>query len=379
MNKLDSKLKNEIAARSGEVISGCTQCGTCTGNCLLANVDASFNPRNVVRMVLLGMRDYFWEHPEVPYMCNICGLCQEVCPRGLNIGNICLALREQLVEEGVGPLPGHKVIQEMEQFVLSPSFTLTLPDPDTAECERVWFPGCSLSGYSPPIVIKVWDYLRGRLPGTGIILRCCGALPHGLGKWSQFQGMMRELEEQVNKLGASELITGCPDCYYNIKQTAPNYRLKGLYEVIVERGIPEECRHNGQTLSLHDPCKGRWEKGWHESVRTLLVLMGYQIEEMRYSRELTYCCGQGGLSVGLNPFRVFSLASERLAETHFDVVSYCAGCRETFSFCRPSVHILDLLFNPNWEIDKTKKASSAEARREKQAALRSQLEMRQKS
>lgn len=378
MDKLDPKLKKEIAARSGEVIS-CIQCGACTGNCLLANVDASFNPRNVVRMVMLGMRDYFREHPEVPYACNICELCKGVCPRGLNISNLCLALREQLVEEKIGPLPGHKVIQDIKNFVTSPSFTLTLPDPDAAKCERVWFPGCSLAAYSPSIVIKVWDYLREKLPGTGLILRCCGALSHSLGEGPQFQGMTRELEEEMNKLGASELITGCPECYYTIKQTAPKYRLRGLYEVIVENGLPKEYKGNGQTFSLHDPCKTRWEKEWHESARTLLTLMGYKIEEMKHSRELTYCCGQGGLSVGLNPFRVFNVATERLTEAHFDIVSYCAGCRETFSMARPSVHILDLLFNPDWEKNKTKKADSVETRKKNQAALKSQLESRQKS
>jgi Fe-S oxidoreductase len=191
--------------------------------------------------------------------------------------------------------------------------------------------------------------------------------------------MTRELEEEMNKLGASELITGCPECYYTIKQTAPKYRLRGLYEVIVENGLPKEYKGNGQTFSLHDPCKTRWEKEWHESARTLLTLMGYKIEEMKHSRELTYCCGQGGLSVGLNPFRVFNVATERLTEAHFDIVSYCAGCRETFSLSRPSVHILDLLFNPDWEKNKTKKADSVETRKKNQAALKSQLESRQKS
>jgi len=125
LNKLDLGFKAEIAIQSGEILTRCVQCGTCTGNCVLANVDDSFNPRSVVRIVLLGGRDYFREHPEVPYACNICELCKGLCPRGLNISNLCLALREQLVEEGIGPLPGHKVVQDTKQFVQSPSFTLT--------------------------------------------------------------------------------------------------------------------------------------------------------------------------------------------------------------------------------------------------------------
>jgi Fe-S oxidoreductase len=329
-------------------------------------------------MTLLGMKDYLWEHPEVPYSCNICGLCKEVCPRGLDIGKICLAIREKLVEEAKGPLAGHKVMDEDLKFARSTSFALTLPDPDTAECRQVWFPGCSLSGYSPLLVIKTWDYLRKKLPGTGILLGCCGTLPEILGRKSVYWELSRELQANVHKLGASELITGCPDCYCTIKNAAPNFRVKGLYEVMAEVGIPEDARCTGETFSLHDPCKARWEKGWHESVRTLLNRMGCQIEELRHSREFTYCCGQGGLSVGLNPFRVLSLASERLAEAHFDMVSYCAGCRETFAFSKPSLHILDLLFNPNWKKDKSKKPNLVEPRRKNREELKLQLETRQK-
>jgi Fe-S oxidoreductase len=377
MNKLDSKLKNDILALSGEIISCCIQCGMCTGNCLLANVDASFNPRNLARMTLLGMRDYLREHPEVPYSCNICGLCKEVCPRGLDIGKICVAIREKLVEEGKGPLAGHKVMNEDLDFAKSSAFALNLPDPDTGRCRQVWFPGCSLSGYSPPIVIKTWDYLRKKLPGTGIILGCCGALAHSLGRRSVFSELIRELEAKVHNLGASELITGCPECYYTIKNAVPNFHVTGLYEVMVEFGIPEEARCTGETFSLHDACKTRWERSWHESVRTLLNQMGCQIEELRHSRELTYCCGQGGLSVGLNPFRVLNIASERLNEAHFDLVSYCAGCRETFAFNKPSLHILDLVFNPNWKKDKTKKPNLVDPRRKNRAELKSQLETMQ--
>lgn len=378
MENVEVQFRREITARSGEVISGCFQCGACTSICPLAKVDRSYNPRKVIYRALLGMKDYFNEHPEIPYSCNICGLCRKVCRRGLDIGKICVAIREHLVEEGKGPLGGHKVMDEDLKFARSTSFAFNLPDPDSAECRQVWFPGCSLSGYSPSLVIKTWDYLRKKLPGTGMILGCCGTLAEILGRKSVYWELSRELQANVHKLGASELITGCPDCYCTIKNAAPNFHVRGLYEVMAEVGISEDARCTGETFSLHDPCKARWEKGWHESVRTLLNRMGCQIEELRHSREFTYCCGQGGLTVGLNPFRVLSLASERLAEAHFDMVSYCAGCRETFAFSKPSLHILDLLFNPNWKRDKTKKPNLVEPRRKNRAELKSQLEARQK-
>lgn len=374
VNQLDFKFRDKIVARvGGENLKHCLGCGTCSAGCLVREVDKKFNPRKIARMVLLGVKDYFKENPEIPYLCNLCGLCQETCPYGLNIGELCLALREQLVEDGIGPLPRHKSMEEEEEFVTSPSFTLSLPDPDSVECTRVFFPGCNLAAYSSSLVIATWDYLRAKLPGTGIILRCCGALSYDLGQYSRFRKISQELENEVHRLGASELITGCPECYDTIKRVAPSYQLRSLYEVMEEIGIPEVTKGGGQTFSLHDSCKTRWEKGLQDSVRNLVALMGYQIEEMRYSRELTRCCGQGGLIVGLNPFLVFSLTKLRIAESHFDMLTYCAACRETFAMHKPSLHLLDLMFNPNWERDKAKPVNKLLVRRENQSLLKSLL------
>jgi hypothetical protein len=107
--------------------------------------------------------------------------------------------------------------------------------------------------------------------------------------------------------------------------------------------------------------------------------MGYQIEEMRYSKELTRCCGQGGLILGLNPFLVFGLTKSRIADSHFDMLTYCAACRETFAMHKPTLHILDLMFNPNWEKDKAKPINKTTVRRENQALLKSLLAERVKT
>lgn len=376
MNEQNTKFKEKVIARMRmreQDLTHCLACGTCTAGCPVREIDSKFNPRKIARMVLLGVESYFKENPEIPYSCNLCGLCQETCPYGLNIGDLCLALREQLVEDGIGPLPKHKIIEEEKEFVTSSAFTISLPDPDAAECTRVFFPGCNLAAYSPAMVMKVWDFLRAKLPGTGIILRCCGALSDELGLSSEFKEAQQALENEVHKLGATELITGCPDCYYHIKQCTPNYRLISLYEIMAEVGIPEVPKGNDQIFTLHDSCKTRWEKEIQDSVRKLLVSMGYQIEEMRYSRELTRCCGQGGLTVGLNPFRVFSIAKLRLGESHHDILTYCASCREGFASLKPSLHILDLMFNPDWEKDKPKPPNKTQVRRENQLLLKSLL------
>jgi Fe-S oxidoreductase len=378
-NKMDAEFREKILARMGQDLKRCLSCGTCSAGCALREVDKNYNPRQIVRRVLFGMKDYFKQKPDLAYACNICGLCKQNCPYRLNLGELSLALREMLVDEGVGPLPKHKSIEEEKAFVNADSYTISLPDPDATECKRVFFPGCNLSAYSPSLTIATWDYLRKKLPGTGIILKCCGALAYDLGQSSQFQQSKEDLENEMRKLGASELITGCPECYHTIKGSSPNFKLNSLYEVMVAAGLPDGTpKGNGQTFNLHDSCKARWEKGIQESVRELITRMGYNIEEMGYSKELTRCCGQGGLGIGINPFRVLNLIKLRLTESHHDMLTYCAACRDAFAMHKPSLHILDLIFNPNWEKDKARPVNKVAVRRENQASVKSQLLARQK-
>jgi Fe-S oxidoreductase len=373
-SELDPSFYKEIQSRmGGEPLTHCLTCGTCTAGCLVREVDQSFNPRRIAHQVILGMKDYFLKNPQIPYSCNYCGFCAQNCPYGINIGELCIALREWLVDQGVGPLPRHKSMRDDLTFATSEEYKTFLPDPDTGTCERVFFPGCNLPAYSPDLVIKTWNYLRERLPGTGIILHCCGALAHDLGLHDLFGEVSGILGNEVRKLGATELITGCPDCYYTIKRTKPDFRLRNLYEVIEEIGVPEGIHGNGYTFTLHDSCKARNEKGMQQSVRNLLGVMDFQIEPIMYSGELTRCCGQGGLTIALNPFRVINLTKLRIADTHYEMLTYCAACRETFSMHRPSLTILDLMFNPDWEQTKSKPLTGPKQRRENQLNLKYKL------
>lgn len=374
---LDPKFKEKIAdlikGLEGEDLRYCFQCSACTTACPVREVDSKYDPKKIVWAILLGMKDYFTENPKIPYSCNLCELCEKVCPQGVNVGQICLTLREQLVEEGLGPLSPHKMITDDEERTFAESYILALPDPNSSGCKRAFFPGCNLPAYSPSLAMATYDYLRQRLPGTGIILRCCGAPYHGLGMHHNFQEKFVELEAEMSKLGASELILPCPDCYRTLKRAKPKFHIKTLYQVIAEEGVPEDGKNGGWTFSLHDSCTARWEKDLQDSVREVVRLAGHQIEELRYSRELTRCCGMGGLIVPLDFMRVHSLGKLRVAETHFDMLTYCAACRDNLSMHKPSLHVLDLLFNPNWKEDRTKRPNKPPVRIENQLQFRALL------
>lgn len=355
-----------------KIIELCCDCEACVQDCEFLK-QVCETPRELAEKFMVG----FWrENPRVPYSCNLCDLCERLCPEDLNIGRMCLEARQQLVKEGLAPLAAHKYVQRDQEWNLSSSFTLSLPYKDAEDCTRVFFPGCSLSGYSPDLVIKTYHYLRERLPGIGIILGCCGAPTWELGEEQRFREISDGLESAVRELAASEVVVACPYCYYTFKHSKPRFEVRPLYEMMLEIGLPETHIEHEWTFSLHDSCKVRWEEGIQDSIRTIVTKIGHRVEEMEYSRDMTRCCGLGGVI----PFVDFDLSKKitkrRTYEAAFDILTYCGSCRETLAREKPCVHVLDLIFNPNWEQDRLKPANRASIRRENQALLKAQLEKR---
>ena len=316
------------------------------------------------------------ENPRIPYSCNLCDLCEKLCPQGLNIGKMCLEARQELVREGIAPLPFHRYMKREQEWTLSAAFAFSLPDLKDKGCERVFFPGCHLSGYSPSLVLSAYDYLCEKLPGTGIVLGCCGAPTKELGEELRFKQIIQALQLNLKKLGAVEIIVACPHCYRNFKLHFAEFQVISLYELMVEFGLPRIKATRDWMFSLHDPCKARCEERLQQSVRILIQKIGYLIEEMKYSRDKTCCCGAGGgvpyLDFGLQR----RITRRRIEEATFDLLTYCGACREIFALMKPSIHILDLVFNPNWMEDRLKPPNKASIRRENQALLKSLLQTR---
>lgn len=354
-----------------KILEECVECNVCVEECEFLK-QACETPKELADKFKAG---YFREKPQIPYSCNLCSLCERLCPQDLNIGKMCLEIRQQMVKEQLGPLPMHKkfVVKEQE-WVFSDSFTLSLPDLTTNECDRVFFPGCILSGYSPSLVLKTYDYLREKLPHTGIMLGCCGAPTLELGEETKFQQMLTELDSKMRKLGTREIILACPYCYHTFKQYAPQLQPKSLYEVMVEVGLPKVVKTREWVFSLHDSCRARWEENLQDNVRTLISSMGHRIEEMEYSKDKTRCCGAGSFISFADSDLAKKVTKRRADEAPFDILTYCATCRETLARERPAIHILDLIFNPDWENDRLKPPNQALTLSRKQSLLKSQLE-----
>jgi len=101
--KLDSQFKYDVAAwPGGENVTMCYSCGTCTAACPASDVNAEFNPRKIIRQVLLGMRAEVLGSPLL-WECIQCYACTSQCPQNVKFRDVMRVLREMAVAEGFAP------------------------------------------------------------------------------------------------------------------------------------------------------------------------------------------------------------------------------------------------------------------------------------
>ena len=100
VTKLDPNFKFEVAERPGaENIRKCYACGTCTAGCPVFHVEHKYNPRKIIRMILLGMREEVLKS-KIIWLCAQCYVCSANCPQDVDFSNIMMSLRDMAVQEG---------------------------------------------------------------------------------------------------------------------------------------------------------------------------------------------------------------------------------------------------------------------------------------
>ncbi|MCL4503218.1 MAG: FAD-dependent oxidoreductase [Deltaproteobacteria bacterium] len=337
----------------------CT-CSQCVKNCTFLQHYVQGFPATEQELVQI-LAERGEAEPVIPYSCHICGLCQAVCPKDLHAGQACLEFREHLVAQGKAPLAPHKGVQNYVRWGTHPTFALSRPDPSTGKARRVFFPGCSLPGHSPHLVKAAYAYLRERLPDTGILLNCCGAPSQLLGERQVLEEVAGGVARELEKLGATELIAACTHCLHTIQDLLPGIETRSIYEVMAETGLPRglDVSHT-EIFNIHDACGARHMPPIHEAVRHVVKDAGHDFEEMPHNQERSICCGSGGMVPAVAPALAQKMTEARLAEAKFDLITYCAACRARFAAAgRPSLHLLELIFNRNWREARTAAPASS--------------------
>ena len=100
LSELDASFKDEVAEKIGlETIKPCYTCGSCTGICPVHEVMEDFDPRRIIYMILLGMREEVLSS-DLIWFCCLCNACFFVCPQEIKFSRVATELRKMAVTEG---------------------------------------------------------------------------------------------------------------------------------------------------------------------------------------------------------------------------------------------------------------------------------------
>ncbi|MFP4431946.1 MAG: FAD-dependent oxidoreductase [Spirochaetaceae bacterium] len=329
------------------------ECLKCVKECVMLQ-DFTSCPKTLFEEIL-AQPTMTTADPKIAYSCNMCSQCTLACPKSLDMQGVFGEMRKAYVTEnrGKSPMKGHNVIYMHQKLGFSKTFNTTVASPD-GFTRRVFIPGCALPSYNPEAVGQIYRHLNRELGNTGAILKCCGKPTKALGQQDLFKERYGQLQTEIDRLGAEEIIVACQSCYLTMKQYSPNQRVRSLWEIMPEIGLPEGARDVGfesdVTFAIHDSCSTRDVPEIHDGIRWIMTELGYAQEEPPHSRENAQCCGFGGMVVPANPDLARRVMQRRTSEVESDhMVTYCAACRESMVMGgKKALHVLDLVFGPTY-------------------------------
>lgn len=137
LDEADFSLAEEVAARDGgHHLRNCYACGACSAFCPILPLAEGYDPRRLIRLVLLGQRELVLQEPLI-WHCSTCTSCQEVCPQGVDFTEISFVLKNMALEAGYSPsgltaqvdlLSGQGLLYAMGEFENEKRQGLGLPE-----------------------------------------------------------------------------------------------------------------------------------------------------------------------------------------------------------------------------------------------------------
>ncbi len=350
--------------------------------------------------------------------CTMCGLCKEECFTDIGMDELVRETRVSMVEHNKMPPSAHDFALRDMEFSNGSQFFMAKPPPPIPEAERqlrerelftypriafssyaqsvfkgsepdcqqsdyVFFPGCQLSASCPQYVEKTYEYLLDTIKeGVGIMLGCCGAPADWAGRNDLLEETLARMRENWIKMGKPIFIFSCSSCIRIFEKYLPEISFLSLWEIFQRYGLPEQKSAGKDssrldekiTLNVHDACSTRYNKEVHESVRWIVSQLGYAVEELKYTKERTKCCGFGGLVFYANRDQAKDFVLDRTRESQKDLLVYCAMCKDLFvDMNQPTFHVLDLIFSEDLAASAQRRMPNLSQKNENRRLLKRRL------
>ena len=310
--------------------------------------------------------------------CTLCGLCSEICPNGIPMAEITRSAREVLVGGKVMPPRYHDFPLRDMLYSNSDKVSFFRNPKGKEKSGYMFFPGCQLIATTPEYIKPAYEYLSAVLSGdVGLMLGCCGAPAMWAGERAVYTEVMGRFRKIWEDAGKPVIITACPTCNREFTEAFPDEKVKTIWHYFNTHELPEKTGGLQQdllTVSVHDPCTSRYCPDMHDEIRNILNKAGHKIEEYDYSRNLTRCCGYGGLINYGDVSLAKEFSGKRLSETKNAMVTYCSVCRDAFANSeKPVYHILDVIYGKESKERGLREKTGISEKMKNRSALKSAL------
>lgn len=303
--------------------------------------------------------------------CMACGLCAELCTEDIDMGKFLLESRSILHREGKLPPVFHDFWLRDMHHAQGKQAYVKQPVSAMDKSRYLFFPGCQLGASNPAYVEQTYKYLTEKLPGTGLLLTCCGAPLEWAGDPQGMAASALHIKEDWQSMGEPEIIYACPSCEKMLGKYLPEIKKVSIYEMLSRIGTPDGKPGSG-TVSIFDPCSSRYNPNMQDSVRTLVTTTGAEIAELPRGGKEAVCCGFGGHIYPANKELFNCIGESRAGMSEHPFVTYCANCRDLISYHeKPIAHVLGLIFGLD---DFARKAPSLTERRKNREVLKRSLQ-----
>ena len=88
------------ALPGGEELGSCFSCGACSGACPVSQAIPDFDPRKIIHMVRMGLKEQVL-NADLLWYCSGCQGCVFVCPQNVRFASIMTALQKMARKEGI--------------------------------------------------------------------------------------------------------------------------------------------------------------------------------------------------------------------------------------------------------------------------------------